>query len=344
MKYSTRKATTLKDVAKAANVSAMTVSNVVNRRFEFVSSKTRLKIEQEIIRLNYRKQTAAHNLRVSRQQSVGMIVIDKSPMFLTDYFTTQVVAGLANALNSLDLTMTIQGMNVSQVKDSMIMRSFEVGSICAMLSGTRFERKKTLKQLFSINQPVIIFQEKINDKYEDYCVIRQDDFYGGQLVGKHLLEKNARNLLIIKPINDWPAIENRISGLKECILKNAAKTKISIIDAASESFKDVQSALRSYLDKNAYPDAIFGCNDQIAYASIMLLKNNGVKVPQDIKIIGFNGFDAHRHLQPTLTTIVSPAYELGQVAGKSILDRYRCGSFTKSEIVLTVELSEGEST
>ena len=82
------KRVTIKDVAKAANVSPMTIYNVINRRSKFVSSKTRLRVENEIERLNYRRQIAARNLRASHQYSVGMIVLDESPKFLTDFFTT----------------------------------------------------------------------------------------------------------------------------------------------------------------------------------------------------------------------------------------------------------------
>ena len=126
------KRSTIKDVAKAANVSSMTVSNVINRRSGFVSYKTRLRVEQEIVRLNYRRQTAARNLRASHQHSVGMIVLDDSPKFLTDFFTTELVAGLANVLNNADYTMTIQGINSRNLANSMIMRSLEVGGLCVL--------------------------------------------------------------------------------------------------------------------------------------------------------------------------------------------------------------------
>ena len=118
----------------------MTISNVINNRLKFVSSKTKLRVEQEIVRLNYRRQTSARNLRVSHQHSVGMIILDESPKFLTDFFTTELVAGLANVLNNADYTMTIQGINSRNFADSMIMRSFEVGGLCIMLSGAEEER------------------------------------------------------------------------------------------------------------------------------------------------------------------------------------------------------------
>ena len=115
------KRVTIKDVAKAANVSAMTVSNVINNQFKCVSAGTKLKVEQEILRLKYRRQTSARNLRTAHQYSVGMIVIDESPMFLTDFFTTQLVAGLANVLNIADYTMTIQGIKINNLFKSNIM-------------------------------------------------------------------------------------------------------------------------------------------------------------------------------------------------------------------------------
>ena len=114
------KRVTIKDVAKAANGSAMTVSNVINNQFKCVSAGTKLKVEQEILRLKYRRQTSARNLRTAHQYSVGMIVIDESPMFLTDFFTTQLVAGLANVLNNADYTMTIQGIKQQQTLASLI--------------------------------------------------------------------------------------------------------------------------------------------------------------------------------------------------------------------------------
>ena len=110
---------TIKDVAKAAGVSAMTVSNVLNGRLQFVSPATKKRVEREIGRLNYRRQANARNLRVSQQRSIGMVIVDESPFFLADHFTCQVVAGLANVLNQADFTLTVQGMRFDQVADSM---------------------------------------------------------------------------------------------------------------------------------------------------------------------------------------------------------------------------------
>ena len=338
------KRATIKDVAKAANVSSMTVSNVINRRSAFVSSKTMLRVEQEIVRLNYRRQTSARNLRYSHQHSVGMIVLDESPKFLTDFFTTELVAGLANVLNNADYTMTIQGINSRNLADSMIMKSLEVGGLCIMLSGTEAERLEVLEQLLSLKQPLVVFQQEVKEKNEHLCLVRQDDFFGGRLVGEHLLSKDVKDLLVLRPNQNWPAIENRIRGLYEVISGSMIKPKITILDTVSESFSDVQTSLSNYLDQNSLPNSIFGCNDQIAYASILLLKDKGFNIPKDVRVMGFNRFEAHRHLLPNLTSVTSSAYNLGKIAGESMLSYFSTGYFPNSDTILPVKISLGDTT
>ena len=116
---------------------------------------------------------------------------------------------------------------------------------------------------------------------------------------------------------------------------------IKIIQSKSESFVDVQTTLNKYLKGNPLPGAIFGCNDQIAYASIILLREKGYSIPYDIRVVGFNGFDAHRNLEPNLTTVISNAYEMGQIAGKKMLNYFSTGYFLENDVILPVHLSIG---
>lgn len=338
------KRATVKDVARAASVSPMTVSNVLNNRLQFVSTETKARVEREIERLNYRRQAAARSLRAAEQHSIGMIIIDESPNFLADFFTTQVVAGLANALNQADYTMTVQGMASSALKQSMIMRNFEVGGFCAMLSGNLNEREGVLDQLRSLDQPLVLFQEQLTSDYQDICTVRQADRDGGRLIGDHLLARGVEDIVMVKPARDWPAIDNRIAGLKDAIAAAPRRPTLSIIEAQNETFSESQAALNSYLQFNSTPGAVVGANDRIAQAAMLLLMDQGHNVPDDVRVIGFNGFEAHRYLRPRLTTIVSSAYELGDRAGKAMLDRLKSGAFAEPDLVLPVYLDQGETT
>jgi DNA-binding LacI/PurR family transcriptional regulator len=326
---------TIKDVAKAAGVSAMTVSNVLNARLQSVSPATTKRVERAIAQLKYRRQANARSLRVTEQRSIGMVIVDESPFFLADHFTCQVVAGLANVLNKADYTLTLQGMRGDQLANSMIMRSYEVGGFCAMISGKPKDRLRVVELLSGLEQPLIVFQETIDVARDDVCMVRQDDRAGGRLLADHLLARRIRNYLVIVPRQGWPAIEYRVEGLREGLAVDPS-TSIAVIESASESFADVQTVTATYLQDNPLPEAVVGTNDSIATAAMLLLNEKGYSVPDDVRVVGFNGFEAHRYSQPRLTTVRSMPYELGEVAGRAMLGRLTGGTFDVKEYVLPV--------
>jgi DNA-binding LacI/PurR family transcriptional regulator len=326
---------TIKDVAEAAGVSAMTVSNVHNGSQQIVSTITNRRLEREIERLNYRRQANARNLRVAQQRSIGMIIVDESPFFLADAFTCQVVAGLANVLNQADYTLTLQGMRGDQLSTSMIMRSLEVGGFCAMISGQKGQRHQIVERLTSLGQPVIVFQEAISTSGRDLCVIRQDDYGGGQLIADHLLARRVKSCLIVVPRQDWPAIEYRVAGLRDGLARDPT-VSIATVESASESFIDVQASIARHLTSHPVPGAVFGANDAIATAALLLLLDQGCRVPDEVKVIGFNGFEVHRYSRPQLTTVLSVPYQMGERAGQAMLQRLHKGSFEAPDQLLPV--------
>ncbi len=340
----TRKRATIKDVALAAKVSPMTVSNVLNNNMQYVSSKTKARVEREIARLNYRRQAAGRNLRYSDQRSIGLIVVSDDPAFLEDLFSTKVAAGLANSLNSADYTMTVQGVSAAGLSDAMIMRSVDVAGVCAMISGPEEARIEVVKKLHALNQPLILFQQSNTQNIDDICTIRLDEFGSGQIMGDHLLARGVRSILALRPQQHWFAIEKRFEGIQKAMSNTTGAPTFTTLEAASESLISVQTALEDYLDTNPLPDAIVGGNDQIALAAMLLLAERGIRVPGDVRIAGFNGFEAHRYLRPQLTTVTSPAYDLGDQAGKLIIERLTGGTFSTRDLVLPVHFLPGGTT
>jgi LacI family transcriptional regulator len=334
---------TIKDVARAAEVSPMTVSNVLNGRLQFVSVATRKRVEREIERLNYRRSTNARNLRVSEQRSIGMVIVDESPAFLADFFTCQVVAGLANALNRADYTLSIYGVPSAALAQSMILRNYEVAGFCAMIAGPADERAGVVRRLAELDQPLVLFQQTAEPAHDVFAV-RQDDRGGGRLIGDHLLARRVERMLMVIPGQIWPAVENRIAGIRDSIVSAGGRASLDVVPANSESFADVQAALAGYLEGNPVPDAVVGANDQIAIAAMLLLNDRGVRVPEDVRVVGFNGFEAHRYSRPHLTTVLSPAYELGEQAGAAMLQRLKLGHFGAAELLLPVVFEQGFTT
>ena len=335
--------TTLKDVSIAAGVSVMTVSNVIRGRTGAVGDKTRARVEKEIKRLNYRPNASARNLRASASRSIGMVISDDDPAFLSDPFISELVSGLSNVLSANDYSLDIQGIVPEHFEEANILSKASNDALCAILCGPERKRQRNIDFLKSINQPTVVFQEPVRCRGADVAIIRQEDEGAGHELGAHLVTRKVKKVLFVRPGSDWPAIEQRERGLRLAFDESRRSIFCETIEAASESFEDVQDAVKQYLTHSTV-DAIVGATDTMGIAAMRMCEHMGFKVPRDIKVAGFNGFLTWKLATPTLTTVASPAYEMGRRAGEALLERLNTGQFQRKNIVFPTQLLVGEST
>jgi DNA-binding LacI/PurR family transcriptional regulator len=339
-----RRSATLKDVAKAAGVSQMTVSNVVNGRFDVVRPETRARVEGAIRRLSYRPKASARGLRTDRNLTVGMLIVDPTQTFMTDPFIARVLVGVTTSLRSNGYGCLLEVISPGEVGNSIFIRHARIDGLCVFLSGRTADRRRMLDRLIALHEPIIAFQETIKRESGDYCVIRQDDYRGAYEMTVHMIEQGARDFLVLVPSTVWPAVLERKRGVREAARRHASGATITVLECGSADYRDTQSRLASYLDAHDAPDAIFTNNDQIAIAAQHLVQMRGLNVPEDLMITGFNGFEFWQYTKPTLTTAFSPAYEMGIEGGKLMLLRIETGWFDSAEIVFPVKVHLDAST
>jgi len=164
---------TLHDVARRAEVSPMTVSNFVNGKFHYMGEATRRRVAEAVAALNYRPDTAGRSLRSARQLSVGMIVVDESPLFLSDGSTTQVVSGLGNVLNAEGYTLQLEGLRAQDLERSSLLRFVRTDGICVLFSGPPSQRRAMLESVAKLNQPLVVFYERVQAGGRDICCVHQ---------------------------------------------------------------------------------------------------------------------------------------------------------------------------
>jgi LacI family transcriptional regulator len=333
---------TLADVAAVAKVSVMTVSNIVNGKWHQATPETRKRVEEAISQLNYRPTAEARRLRLRQSFSIGMVIVDENPAFLTDPFICNVVAGLANHLAENGYSLVLHGVNPRTFQDSNLFISIQTDALCVLSSGTESARRKFVKYLDQLRQPLALIQEK-GWRAPDACLIRQDDFGGARMIATHLLEEEAKSFVMLVPKVEWSAINERIRGVKEVLEEAGLLRRFRLLVCEDEGYDSVQKVLTKELDSGRQIDALIGSTDQIALAALHLLKAKNISVPRDILVTGFNAFDASRLSDPPLTTIHSPAYEMGHRAGEVLIERLSSGSFARREVVLPVELRLAES-
>src|SRR5690348_10169982 len=166
---------TIRHVAAAAGVSPMTVSNLLNERSGTMRAETRKRIEAEIKRLGYRPHAMARSLRLAKQLSIGMIIIDEQPHYLADAFTTHIVAGLSNQLSSRGYGLLLQGVAPHAFQNSSLIRGIRSDALCIMMSGPDPVRRGIVEAMLTLGQPLVVFQDVLQFRDADLCLIRQAD-------------------------------------------------------------------------------------------------------------------------------------------------------------------------
>ena len=187
-----------------------------------------------------------------------------------------------------------------------------------------------------------MLQEAFSSRSDDIALVRQDDLTGGKLLGRHLIRNNVRSVLFLRPVLEWYAVEQREKGLRASFAESGKNVDIKTFARPRRIRGRPARIVRDYLE-SCVPDAIAAVTDSMAVAAVKACEAHGLQTPRDILITGFNGFDAWRYTRPSITTVVSPAYEMGRYAGELLLERLGHAAFAKRNVVFPVTLQPGGS-
>jgi DNA-binding LacI/PurR family transcriptional regulator len=335
---------TLADVARRAGVSAMSVSNFVNGRHGAMTETTRDRIAEAVTALNYRPHSAARSIRSARTWSIGLIVVDESPTYLSDGYTTQVVSGLGDMLNARGYTLQLEGLPAGRLSQSRLIRHRQTDGLCVLPSGDQAARRRIIATVAATGQPVVLLLETLPRSIADGCAVLQSDRKGARELAMHLLASGAQRILCLKQTyNQWQAVAERQAGITDAVEASGEGAHLDVLGCGEGTFEDVTNALSDYLVSAPMPDAIMASNDQIGIAVLKDLKSRGISVPGEVKVTGFNAFDFWKYSDPVLTTVRSPGFELGQEAGRAMIERLEAGRFNRSKAVLETTLQPGET-
>jgi LacI family transcriptional regulator len=335
---------TLKDVARLAGVSPMTASNVVNGTLKGYNDDTKQKVLQAVEQLGYRAHVGARSLRTDRRMSVGMLIVQSGRRFLADPYITHLLDGLCSGLNQRGYSLVLQGLQPGEISASTLVRHLQTDGLGLLMPGDFAANSVLRSTILALSQPVILFQQALQDQGSDICSIRQDDFEGGRAMCEHLVQRGARNIVAVVPQLDWPAMRARVAGAQQHLAQSGARTRLTVVTSTDESQVATQAALEGYLSSDGKMDAVLAGNDQMAIAAYRMLDNRGLKIPDDVRLAGFNGFDFLGYFGTQLTTVRSPAFELGQLGAYHMVRRIESGVFDSASIVLPTELVIGTTT
>ncbi len=326
----------IQEVAKRAGVSLGTVSNVLNHP-ELVAEETLLRVQQAISDLGFVRNGSARQLRVGSTQSIGLIVLDVSNPFFTE-----VAYGAEAAASKRGYLIILCNTENSPDKEAHYLDVLAEQRVAGMLIvPTAAYTNDALRR----QTPVVLLDRLSKDA--NCCSVSVDDVAGGELAGQHLLAAGHRRIAYLHgPMTNTQYID-RLEGLRHAVTLAGYDPRQVIVPIAApaDNAQAGAASIARFLKIPDRPTAIFCGNDYLAVGVMHALALNGVTVPRDVALIGYDDIDLAAMFAIPLTTIRQPKYDLGYAATGLLLDEIvEIATHKHQQIVFRPELIVREST
>jgi LacI family transcriptional regulator len=305
---------TIYDIAARLGVSPATVSRALNNNVS-ISLTTRNKINALAEKLGYRHNTFASSLRLQRTYTIGVIVHE-----LNSYFITSVLAGIESiatpAKYNLIIAHSAETLKLEVANANNLFHKRVDGVIASLSFDT--EDLSHFRQFHARNVPIVFF-DRVFENGEGTKVII-NNFQAGYDATAHLIQQGCKKIAHITSSLKRNVYAERMRGYKQALIEHKLHYEENMIIVDGFNEEDAIRSARRILSMNPLPDGIFITNDFCAAVVMQMLKDSGVKVPEDVAIIGFNNDSIGKVVSPKLTTINYPGFEMGQVAARNLIN------------------------
>jgi DNA-binding LacI/PurR family transcriptional regulator len=313
---------TLNDVAREAGLSAQTISNFLTGRTQ-PRRKNLERIQEAIHRLNYRPSAAARALRLRQSNILGLILEDAldeneaSPQEIWEPLHTMFLHGATTKAREHDfyVTTVLARHGETEAHASRLIREGRADGLifsAEVMSEQRLDRIQAIAKAERV--PMVLLQE--NTVRKGVCSVCAEDEVGAREAAMHLHQLGHRNVAVVTVEPVWPGPVRRANAFIAAA-KNAGMT---VYDwSAQYSVDAVRARISEDLARQDRPTAVFAVNDVIAVAVIQQALELGISVPDQLSVIGFNDLDVASYFRPAITTVRTPAKEMGARAAEILI-------------------------
>lgn len=323
----------IKDVAERARVSPGTVSNVLNRP-EKVAPATRTRVENAIRELGFVRHGSASTLRAGHSKTVGLSVIDIGNPFFTD-----VTAGVEDVASGLGYAVILCNSAGSRAKEERNLTVLAEQRVRGVLITPSDEDPARLELLRERGISVVLVDHPAHRA--DQCSVAVNDVMGGRMAATHLLSAGASDITYVTgPLSIRQCLDRRL-GAQEAL----GGRQLRVIEMGAMTPRAGQQAADKLLSEGALPDAVFCANDLLALGLLRGLLLAGIRVPQEVQVMGYDDIEFAAASAVSLSSIRQPTYQLGRVATELLLDECdNPDTHAHQQIMFQPELVVREST
>ncbi|HEY7124141.1 MAG TPA: LacI family DNA-binding transcriptional regulator [Ktedonobacterales bacterium] len=303
----------IRRVAELASVSLGTVSNVLNRP-HLVSEQTRRRVEQAIAETGFVRNGSARQLRAGHSPLIGLMVQD-----VANPFFTEVARGVEDAANAAGSIVVLCNSDDSVTKEQRYLQALEEQRVQGILI-TPVSGETSVQRMRRHGMTVVFLDHP--SRSPDLCSVAVDDVLGGDLAAMHLFAQGHHRIGFIHGPATIRQIAERQRGVLRAVKRFGLdpQTALLNITVSGQNTLEGEASVEALLASEPLPAAVFCANDLLALGLMRGLSKQGIHVPQDIAVVGYDDVDFANVLSPPLTTIRQPKYELGYKAAQLLLE------------------------
>ncbi|WP_350287263.1 LacI family DNA-binding transcriptional regulator [uncultured Croceitalea sp.] len=313
------KKTTIHDIAQKLNVTASTVSRALNENPR-ISENTRKAVLKAAKELNYEPNQIASALRSGRTQLIGMLVPN-----INRAFFSSIIRGVEEVANSLDYRVIVsQSSEIFENEESAVKAflNVRVDGIIASI-GKNTENFDHYKQVLDRGLPLVLFDRTTADLQTSQVVI--DDYQGGYLATSHLIAQGCTRIAHFTMERKIDIYKERYRGYTNALLDHNIKPDENLLFSGNLQLEDGREHTLALLQKNQEFDAIFSASDYAAMGAMQVLKEKGLKIPDDVALVGFLNEPFTSFTDPPLTSVNQFPIEMGHTAANLFFDALHAG-------------------
>ncbi|MBO8160551.1 MAG: LacI family DNA-binding transcriptional regulator [Thermosipho sp. (in: Bacteria)] len=325
-----RKNVTIRDIAREAGVSINTVSRALNNKPD-VNEKTRKIILNIAKKMGYVKNINASSLRSKKTHIVGVIIADSS-----NPFYAEVLKGIEAASRKYGYQIILMNTERSYSNEERAIEILLQRRVDGLLITPVQDRNDDIIELKNSEIPFVVVGRHFDDLEIDE--IFSDEIKGGYLATKYLLDKGRKNILMLNGFLFKSAARMRLEGYKKALKEYDIEFNEEYMIATDIDVEDGFREIIKVFEKGLKIDGVVCYNDLMAYGVLKALNNLGLKVPDDIGVVGFDDIYFSSLVCPSLTTVKIRKFEMGYEAFKMLLQRMKNRRKKRKIKILDVEL------
>ncbi|BBH67959.1 LacI family transcriptional regulator [Actinoplanes sp. OR16] len=302
----------IEDVAARAGVSVGTVSNVLNRPHA-VAPKTRARVEAAITELGYLPNESARALVSGRSRTVGLVVPD-----VTNPFFADLARGAEEVADKHDVVVMLYNSADSIERELRYLGRLETQRVQGILVTPVDRGGRAVEDLISRGTPVVLLDR--GQPSRNVCSVTVDHRAGGRLAGTHLTELGHRRIAFLGGPLSAPQVADRLDGARQAATAAGAVLETIETSALTVAAGREAAGALALRDAGERPSAVFCANDLLALGVLQTVTREGLRVPEDLAIVGYDDIEFAAAAAVPLTSVRQPREQLGRVAAELLFE------------------------